>query len=92
MDTRDSTPLAARPMKLYRFLIQPYPHDDRIDPETGIHWHGCLAVAAARSQEEAFAVLQQTAMEEGDPWAWLKLADVTELDFSTPRRLVWAEL
>ena len=84
-------PPQMRVLSVYRYLIQPYPHDSRVDPELNLEWSGLLAVAIAHSREEAFAVLQQRAMEEGDPWQWLLVADV-EVFPLIPSRIVWAQL
>lgn len=81
---------SAAPLRVFKFVIQPAHIDRRIDPELGLEWSGHVALAIASSKEQAFGILQQRAMEEGDPWQWLLVADVIELPIA-PGRLLWAQ-
>lgn len=82
--------LSAAPLRIFKFVIQPFPHDRRVDPELHLEWSGHVALAVASSREQAFGLLQQQAMEEGEPWQWLLVADVIELPVA-PGRLLWAQ-
>jgi len=81
---------SAAPLRIFKYMIQPFPHDRRVDPELGHEWSGHVALVVASSREQAFGLLQQQAMEEGDPWQWLLVADVIELPIA-PGRLLWAQ-
>lgn len=65
---------------------QPPPREDQT---TVIEVCGCLAIAIARNQTEAFETLVERAKREGLDYRWLKVADVHRVDIDVPCRLCW---
>lgn len=81
-------------MKAYKFVIRPGKKHERVieaDERGVLAVEGRLAIAVAGSRDEARALLERLAAEEGDDARWLSVADVHELDLDTPKRLCWVE-
>ena len=66
---------------------QPPPRPD--GTKTVLDVCGCLAVAIARDQNEAWDTLVERAKREGIDYRWLKVADVHRVDIDVPCRLCW---